>query len=94
MTRLDPLEVDAAVSPMKNDAAIFDFPNARTLLEVAVLTGIKDHAIAGRERHAGRVRELDPSLATFGDLAKKRSAFFPEAAVREVRVIRPREPAS
>ena len=93
MTRLDPLEIDAAIGAMENNAAIFDFPNARALLEVAVLTGIKDHAIAGRERHAGRVRELDPSLATFGDLAEKRSAFFPEAAVREVRMIRPREPA-
>ena len=93
VTRMDALEVDAAVSPMKNDATIFHFPNARTLLEVAVFTGIKDHAIAGCQRHAGGVRELDPPLATLGDLAEKRSAFFPEAPMREVRMIRPREPA-
>ncbi len=92
VTGLDALKIDAAELLVEDESAIFDFPNAGALFEVAVFSSIEDHAITWSDGDAGGVGQGDPAAAAFIDGAEQGSAFFAEAAVSEVGVIGAAEP--
>ncbi len=91
----DTIEVDARKCTMEDDAIVFDFPNGRTLFEIAVFSGIENDSVSCFEWGilSGRWSvQTDPTVLSFDDCSDEGSTFFSKLSVGEIGMVSSCEP--